>query len=404
MKNRMPIIALSALSIAAFGDGYDYVQCKRNAPNFKQFCYIDESTFGNYIEIESERNINGNIIGLSDTLNTRSVQFTSSFGTTTVPLNGLIPSVNVSFTWSDDASCNSSTLWNDNVELHMVDPINNSSRVVGKAYTGPNYKNINATSLQAPDFNSITYSENGSKIGMETTFRFFNRSHTPGTPYPYGRIPLSCGLSVSSVNIAYPVNQLSADLTAMRAQAYSYIETKTAATVVHRSFVDTTEFAGKCAIYDLAENLMAVENALFSYDWLSDTSKTMISNAVQKGSDLGLILIADLPEDDLFQYVMQPDFKSTSEANCIPTTPDSPTPNYTPNREHFVKTVIIDGIEQEVVLNPEGVLNFERYQRAKENLLSASTAAFAISEVSKSIIADYSEPDWLSSGPVLDNN
>ncbi len=395
---------LTAVSFSVIASANnDYVDCKRNLSTVKQYCSIKDEKFGNLEEINMVKTVGATNINIqTEMISAKLNVIDTANGNSQLDLNSLKPKAYININWNDDPSCLVSSLWKDDIELLILDGKGRDTSVKYPIELGTNSFSFDLSSFISESFTPITYTAVNDKLIIETNYKFFNASYYDNRPTASARIPHDCSLKVSSVDLLYSPRDLASDLEFLRVQANSEIEIMSKATVQHASYLNASQAVGQCIVYNLAENLLSVELSagrfVFGYEDLTSVSKNMITNSVQAALNHNMMQV-DPNSTDLLDYVTDISFKDFGQRECD--TGNESTVDYEVSTTPFIRIDVVDGISTEVTTNYAGRLNAESFEEARLNVINIAKSAFAISEVSKSQIDNYTSPEWLESGALL---
>lgn len=397
-KKNKNIIKLSALALVTASaptlsstDTVDYVQCMREKPNFRQFCYVDETKSEEKVTVPRYASVNNESLDIMPVYSTSKINILDLNGTNdrTLTFTSLSPYVKADINWVQSKECLKSDLWFDRVYLAIEDITTNEFKHIKNVSVGLNSYNENLEVFQVDGFSPWTVtSPDSSNVDIATQVFLHNADHSDDRPLAFQRIPTYCKMDVGSLRIGFDALQMSRDLDYLEVQADTTISLKTRSSVLHANYVDGQRGA-ICSVYNLGKSLKDIE---FAWEWddLSFDSQDLISDGVQEAVNLGTIPGSSIPNgNDYFNYFKSDAFQNNAENQC-----DSiPPSNYVVSTDPFM--------EGNVITHQQGYNNAIVHGKAHTNLVELIKAAWAINNIAVAEVDGYVQREWLTSPIVI---
>ncbi|WP_396587711.1 hypothetical protein [Bermanella sp. R86510] len=377
---------LLTISQGVLSNTIDYIDCMREKAEFRQFCYIDESTINTELIVNRYSDIGSDILDLLPVYESASIELNrlNHEGKRRLSLISLAPYIKADIDWVKSQECLVSELWFDRVFLVVRDEIGGETRNIDNIRIGLNSYDVNLDIYNTENFSPWTISalQNGEvKISAESNIK--NLDHSEDRPLAYQRIPTYCKLNVSNYRIGFDALQMYRDLDNLEIQSDSVISLKTRSSVLNASLIDGQRGA-ICSVYKLGERLKDIE---FAWDWndLTYESRELISDGIKEAINVGAISENDLPSvNDYFGYFVSDEFQNSAIQLCANINQES----YAVDPDLFV--------DNGEIVNRQGYDNAVVYQKASENLIAILKAAWAINNVAVKEIEDYVQREWLT--------
>ena len=347
----------------------EMIVCGKNRSKFKQMCRLKENVMHQSIQIKPKMVHNNRELEFTESLSNGSVEILEASETTVLELPSLSPVLNFSAEFSGREACTVSQLWQDNLGVQVI--TDEGEKFLGKLRQGKADYALELSSAKG----SYTFSGGT----LSSSFRFKNSSDRPGRSPATKRIPLDCGLKLSSVYIGFDPASAPHDLKFLKVLASQSAKVAASNFVIDGLYLEQ-EKGVRCSIKRLADTLLRIElNEWSDFDELSEDSKTAISAAVTQGRDLGVIDLDDLKPWELF---MSEAFQE-SLTSCHLSHSD----HINLSSERYTK--------EGVITNRLAYQNALSYEREVQNIKSLLEASWAIVKANNIDVENIEEYKWL---------
>jgi hypothetical protein len=360
----------------------DLVECKRDKPDSRQFCYVRDNSFNVGLKLPRTASFESRTFSISDPAQLGSFDLKLPDNKPgTIYLSGLEPLIQFKIDWSNHFECARNALWSHGIYA-VLKTTTGKSLTLARINTGLNSYEKNLASFATSELSPWQINETENDVLLSAFISVADSDFVSGQPLPQERIPASCKMTIQDLSMTYDARGISKDLANLRTIVADKMNLLAQSSVIHANLIDSKNGA-TCSAYRLGKTVRDIEMLSESAAWdtLSLSSKNAVKAALTEAKTLGMF--ADISAENLWSNFIKEETQNELEDQCAA----SVVPNYTVSTDPFMSGA--------AVIHTQGYNNAVAFNREKENLRKVMEAAWALAEASSSALASSVGRDWL---------